>query len=361
MVKTLFAAAAATAALVLSGPARAYDFVPVAYGFTSPVYVAASPSDPSTLYVVERDGVIRIVRDGTAVGTLLDIHSQVWSDGEGGLLSIAFSPGYASNRLFYVDYTDLSRNTHVVEYRTGSDGTAIPSSARQLLFVEQVGSFPNHKGGQLAFDAQGRLYVGMGDGGSDPNSPLLNDPLNHAQDLGSRLGKLLRVDPLHSTSWKVVAYGLRNPWRFSFDNGNLWIGDVGAGNAEEVDFIEKSRINGLTNFGWSHYEGTRIYNRGVKVRGGGILTWPVYLYPHGDTCAIVGGYVYRGTTIPAARGRYFYGDYCSGGISSFKTGPKGRVGSPVRVATIPDLVSFGRAGTELYAVSVDGTIYALTA
>jgi glucose/arabinose dehydrogenase len=358
MVRTLLAVA--VAALVAGGSARAYDFTPVARGFANPVYVTTAPGDPATLYVVERAGAIRIVRDRATIGTLLDIHSQVWADGEGGLLSLAFSPRYASNHLFYVDYTDLSRNTHVVEYRTDAAGIAVPSSARQLLFVEQVGSFPNHKGGQLAFDKQGRLYVGMGDGGSDPNNPLLNDPLNHAQDLSSKLGKLLRVDPLHSTAWKIVAYGLRNPWRFSFDSGNLWIGDVGAGNAEEVDFIPKARIDGLTNFGWSHYEGTRIYNRGVKVRGTGALTWPVYLYPHNDTCAIVGGYVYRGTAVPAARGRYFYGDYCSGGIWSFKTGPKGRAGSPVRVSTVPDLVSFGRAGNELYAVSVDGTMYALT-
>jgi glucose/arabinose dehydrogenase len=361
MVKTSLAAVVAAAGLALAGTAQAYDFVPVAHGFASPVYITASPDDPGTLYVVERAGVIRIVRDGVITGTLLDIHEQVWADGEGGLLSLAFSPGYATNRLFYIDYTDLDRNTHVVEYRTAPDGTAVLSSARQLLFVQQVGSFPNHKGGQLAFDAQGRLYVGMGDGGSDPNSPLLNDPLNHGQDLTSQLGKLLRVDPLHSTTWKIVAYGLRNPWRFSFDNGNIWIADVGAGNAEEVDFIPKSRVNALTNFGWSHFEGTRIYNRKVKLQGKGKLTGPIYVYPHSDTCAIVGGYVYRGSAVPAARGRYFYGDYCSGAVWSFKTGAKGRAGSPTRASTIEDLVSFGRIGNELYAVSVDGTVYALHA
>ena len=349
MVKTLLPAL--VFALVLAGSARAFEFQQVATGLASPVYVATTPTDPSTLYVVERAGALRIVRDGAVVGTLLDIRDSVWSEGEGGLLSVAFSPSYATNRLFYVDYTDLDRNTHVVEYRTGLDGRAEPASARQLLFVHQV--YPNHKGGQLQFDRQGRLYVGMGDGGSDADRPLLNDPDNRAQNLSTQLGKLLRVDPTKSTSWQVVAYGLRNPWRFSFDRttGNLWLGDVGAGSYEEVNFLPSAQLARLTNFGWSHFEGPRVYNPKVKLRRAGTYVGPVYAYPHGQSsCGIAGGYVFRA--------RYFFGDVCSGFVWNFKVGPKGKAGPINKVDTLAGLVSFGMssAGT-LYAVSLDGAVY----
>jgi glucose/arabinose dehydrogenase len=336
---------------VAASAASASRFVPVAGGFDNPVYVAGAPGDVSTLYVVERAGTIRIVRGGQVVGTLLDIRDTVWSDGEGGLLSVAFSPEYATNGLFYVDYTDLDRNTHVVEYRTGPDGSAIPSSARELLFVQQVGGFPNHKGGQLAFDEQGRLYVGMGDGGTDPNNPARDDPLNHGQDLSSNLGKLLRAEPPALTTWTIVANGLRNPWRFSFDgrNGNLWLGDVGAGTFEEVDFLPRARLNALTNFGWSRYEGPSVYHPNVKLQGSGRLTLPVYAYLHGAACAIVGGYVYRA--------RYFYGDYCTDDVYAFKTGRKGRTSRPGQVGAVPGLVSFGLVGSNLYGASMQGTIF----
>jgi glucose/arabinose dehydrogenase len=342
------------AILLPARPASASGFVPVARGLDNPVYVAGAPGDVSTLYVVERAGAIRIVRSGQIVGTLLDIRDRVWSEGEGGLLSVVFSPHYTSDRLFYVDYTDLNRNTHVVEYQTGADGTAVPSSARELLFVEQVGGFPNHKGGQLAFDTQGRLYVGMGDGGTDPSNPGPNDPFDHGQDLSIDLGKLLRASPPAFTSWTIVAYGLRNPWRFSFDaaTGNLWLGDVGAGTYEEVDFLPRARLNALTNFGWSRWEGAWIYHPSVKLQGTGKLTAPVYLYQHlVGACAIVGGYVLHG--------RYYFGDFCTGGISSFRVGPKGRAGRAIDVGRVRDLVSFGLVGSVLYAVSMDGTVFRL--
>ena len=184
----LVVCAAAAAALCLAAAAGAYDFVQVATGFDQPVYVTTAPNDPATLYVVERAGDIRIVRDGQLVGTFLDIRSQVWSGGEGGLLSVAFHPKYAQNHLFYVDYTDLAHRTHVTEY-SSANGVAVPASARDLLVVAQ--KYPNHKGGDLQFDRRGRLYVGMGDGGSNDDS-LVNDPDNRGQDLKSRLGKLLQ-------------------------------------------------------------------------------------------------------------------------------------------------------------------------
>jgi glucose/arabinose dehydrogenase len=358
----LVVSAAAAAALCLVAAAGAYDFVQVATGFDQPVYVTTAPNDPSTLYVVERAGEIRIVRDGQSVGIFLDIRSQVWDGGEGGLLSVAFHPKYAQNHLFYVDYTDLDHRTHVTEF-SSANGVAVPASARDLLVVAQ--KYPNHKGGDLQFDRRGRLYVGMGDGGTNPGSPLLNDPDNRAQDLKSRLGKLLSVNPLVPSTWRVVGYGLRNPWRFSFDRatGDLWLGDVGAGSYEELDFRPAKKLDQLANFGWSHFEGPAVYNPKVKLRGKGVVAVPVLSYDHNfGGCSIVGGYVYRGSKVGAARGRYFFGDFCSGLIWSFKAGAQYRKTAIVKQleGTIQDLVSFGEsADGELYAVSIDGSIYAL--
>ena len=356
--------AAVSVALAAAGPAGAYSFQPIAAGFENPVYVTSAPGDAATLYVVERAGVIKIVRAGDVVGTLLDIRSGVWSDpeGEGGLLSVAFHPRYAQNHLFYVDYTDLNRDTHVVEYRTES-GVAVPSSARELLFVDQV--YPNHKGGQLAFDRRGLLYVGMGDGGSNPDVSTVNDPDNRAQDLTSRLGKLLRIDPLRAGGdWQMIGYGLRNPWRFSFDRqtGDLWIGDVGAGSREEVDFRTRASIGSLANFGWSRLEGEIVYNPKIKLQGKGKLVYPVWAYTHSlGSCAMIGGYVYRGARVPAARGRYFFGDLCSGVVWNFKVGKKGRASPVTRMPVhIPSVTSFGEDGNgELYAVSANGILFAL--
>jgi glucose/arabinose dehydrogenase len=361
--KPLLCVCIAVAALVLAAAASAYDFVQIANGFDQPVYVTTAPNDPSTLFVVERAGDIRIVRAGQIVGTFLDIRSQVWSDtaGEGGLLSVAFHPKYAQNHLFYVDYTALDHATHVAGYRS-ENGVAVPASARDLLVVAQ--KYPNHKGGDLQFDRRGRLYVGMGDGGETPGS-VLNDPDNRAQDLSSRLGKLLSIDPLASSPWRIVGYGLRNPWRFSFDRatGDLWLGDVGAGSWEELDFRPYAKLGRRANFGWSRYEGPAVYNPKVRLRGNAPLIPPVLSYRHDfGSCTIIGGYVYRGTTVAGARGRYFFGDFCSGFVWSFKAGAQYKRGPIVRLqeGTIPDLVSFGQgADGALYAVSIDGGIYAL--
>jgi glucose/arabinose dehydrogenase len=361
--RTLLAVCAvAAASLSLAAAAGAYDFVQIATGFDQPVYVTTAPDDPSTLYVVERAGDVRIVHDGQAAGTFLDIRSQVWSEGEGGLLSIAFHPRYAQNHRFYVDYTDLEHRTHVTEY-SSAGGIAVPSSARDLLVVAQP--YPNHKGGDLQFDRLGRLYVGMGDGGTNPDSPVLNDPDNRAQNSATRLGKLLRIDPLRSTTWHMVGYGLRNPWRFSFDRatGDLWLGDVGAGSFEELDFRSYAKLGQLANFGWSSYEGPAVYNPKVKLRGKGKLVFPVLSYNHDSaSCSIIGGYVYRGTRVGAARGRYFFGDFCSGFVWSFKAGAQLKRTPIIRQfeGVIQNLVSFGQgADGELYAVSIDGSIYAL--
>jgi glucose/arabinose dehydrogenase len=338
----LAAVAAVLLALWSAGAAGGRrDFAVYAQGFQSPVYVTSAPDDPSTLYVVEQAGTIKIVRGGQVAGTFLDIRDLVKSGGEQGLLSVAFSPQYATNHKFYVDYTDRNGDTRVVEYTGDRD------HARQLLFVHQP--YANHNGGQLEFDSKGYLYVGMGDGGS------AGDPQNRAQNLKSRLGKLLRIDPSRSgATWQLVAYGLRNPWRFSFDprNGNLWIGDVGQSSWEEIDFRPAAKIGTLANYGWPRYEGNATYDASRPFTTKGQFVRPVLTYSHGQGCSVTGGYV--------VGGRYYYGDFCSGTVWSFKAG-NGRLSAPVRVGHVGSVSSFGVDGNgTLYAVSLyDGVLFRL--
>lgn len=333
---------------------KALSFAPVVGGFDSPVYVTSAPGDPTTLYVVEQAGTIRIVRNGQIAGTFLDLRSIVKSGGELGLLSMAFSPHYATNHLFYVSYTDEHGNSRVARYRS-ANGSGVRSSGRILLTVHQP--FDNHKGGQLQFDKRGYLYIGFGDGGSE------GDPNQTSQNMHTRLGKMLRSKTrTPGNSWKVVGLGLRNPWRFSFDSAtdNLWIGDVGQDRFEEVDFRPARKLDKLANYGWSRYEGYSVYssshrytNRGQKVR-------PVLVYSHAHGCSITGGFVYRGSAVSGARGRYFYGDYCNGTIWSFRVGEQGRASAPVVSGNVPSVSSFGVDGNgELYALSLGGTLYRL--
>jgi glucose/arabinose dehydrogenase len=336
-----------------TGAAR-YSFAPMVSGLDAPTFVTNAPGDPTTLYVVEQPGTIKVVKNGRVTSTFLDIRSRVKSGGEQGLLSIAFSPQYATNHRFYVNYTDTSGDTRVVEFRS-ANGSGEAGTARQLLFVDQP--YDNHNGGQLEFDRKGFLYVGMGDGGSG------GDPENRAQNLQSRLGKLLRINPTRSGStWTIVGFGLRNPWRFSFDrkNGNLWIGDVGQNAWEEVDYRNVARIGRLANYGWPRFEGNAVYDSGKPYTAKGDPVSPVIVYSHSEGCSITGGYVYRGRAVPTAQGRYFYGDYCSGTIWSFKAG-NGRLSAARTEGRIDGLSSFGEDGNgELYAVSVtNGTLYRL--
>jgi glucose/arabinose dehydrogenase len=342
---TMRVISAALAALALgiwagSASGRASGWAQVASGFSSPVYVTSAPGDPGTLYVVEQPGTIKIVKNGQTTGTFLDIRDRVKSGGEQGLLSVAFSPQYQTNHKFYVDYSDTNGDTRVVEF------TGDRNHSRQLLFVDQP--YDNHNGGQLQFDSKGYLYVGMGDGGSG------GDPGNRAQNLKSRLGKLLRINPTRAGSaWQIVGYGLRNPWRFSFDkrNGNLWIGDVGQNRYEEIDYRPAARVGRVANYGWSKYEGRAVYDGAKPYVHKGDVVWPVVTYSHSVGCSVTGGYV--------VNGRYYYGDYCSGTIWSFKAG-SGRLSKPVPSGHIGNLSSFGVDGNNaLYAVSTDGALYKL--
>jgi len=347
------AAAATGLALARSNQPAALGIVEVASGFTRPVFVTAPRTEPGRLYVVEQPGVVRVViRGKRRAEPFLDIRSLVDSDGnEQGLLGLAFDPRYARNHRFYVNYTGKPNgDTYVVAYR--SDGTrAIRSSARLLLHVGQP--YSNHNGGMIAFGPDGKLYVGMGDGGAG------GDPENRAQNPDELLGKLLRLDPNGKAQPAISALGLRNPWRFSFDrrNGDLYIGDVGQNAIEEVDRVPggSSRVY---NFGWRVYEGRSVFEQGSL--GPGVLTPPIAQYTHDEGCTVVGGYVYRGKTVNAAAGRFFYGDYCAGTIWSLAA-KGGNVSSPRRESfQVQELSSFGEdAAGELYLVSLNGTIFRL--
>jgi hypothetical protein len=356
LVAVAAAAIAVATGFVPSTTKRAATFQPYVRGLSSPVFVASTQSQPDRIYVVEQPGRIRIVEGGRVTGTFLDITSRVLSGGEQGLLSMAFSPNYAQDHRFYVNYTDTNGDTRVVEFRADGD-RASADTARQLLFVDQP--YPNHNGGQLEFDRLGYLYVGMGDGGA------AGDPQDRAQNLSERLGKLLRTKPLASPlRWQIVGYGLRNPWRFSFDSktGNLWIGDVGQGNLEEIDFRTRAKIGKLANYGWNRYEGRSVYDGSNPLRKNGQLVFPVWQYSHASgACSVTGGYVYRGTEVSSAVGRYYYGDYCNGRLWSFRVSAKGRASAPrLEPTPMQGLSSFGEdAHGELYATLLDGSVYKL--
>jgi glucose/arabinose dehydrogenase len=335
--------------------ASAFRWALVRSGFDSPLHVAAAKSQPKRLYVVEQAGVIRVLVSGKLQSRpFLDIRSRVTSGGEQGLLSVAFHPKFAKNRLFYVDYTDVNGDTRIVQFKANKAGTAASAStARQLLFVDQP--YANHNGGQLAFGPDGLLYIGMGDGGSG------GDPGNRAQNPSARLGKLLKMNATKRGALPQIAgYGLRNPWRFSFDraNGDLYLGDVGQNEWEEVDYVAR-RNTGLKNFGWNVYEGNVRYSDNPLNPAGQLIS-PVRVYNHSLGCSVTGGFVYRGRAVAAARGRYFYGDYCSGRIWSLKI-VGGRATDVVQESQrLEELSSFGEdVRGELYAVTLTGRLYRL--
>ena len=350
----VLALALVVAACASATPQRdtALRLVPFAGGFASPIQVTAPRGSRGVIYVVEQGGLVRLVKAGKVQAQpFLDVRSLTRADGEQGLLGLAFAPNYATSRQFVIDYTDRNGDTRVVRYR--SKGTkALAASATQLLFVDQP--YSNHNGGNVAYGKDGLLYVGMGDGGAG------GDPENRAQNPNSLLGKILRLNPARpGTKPVIIADGVRNPWRFSFDraNGDLWLGDVGQGSIEEVDHVAWP-WKGLLNFGWDVYEGRASFEQ--KNLGPGKLVMPVSQYSHSRGCSITGGHVYRGSAVPAAKGRYFYGDYCSGTIWSLKLVNGFACQIRPEPFTVKTLTSFGEdAAGELYAVSGEGQVYKL--
>jgi glucose/arabinose dehydrogenase len=351
----MIASLLAAAALIVPGAQTQQQLSvrPFARGLSPLTAIASTPAEPRRLYAVEQRGVIRYFVNGRLSGMFLDLRDRVLSGGEQGLLSVAFHPAYRRNHRFYVNYTDRNGNTRVVEFRSRR-GRGVKSTARQLLFVEQP--YANHNGGQLEFDRKGLLYVGMGDGGS------AGDPGNRAQRMSERLGKLLRTNPLRRpVRWEIVGLGLRNPWRFAFDRANddLYIGDVGQNSWEEIDYRPSSKVGTLANYGWKVFEGRERFSN--TQLGAGELVAPVHVYATaGGNCTVIGGYVYRGRAVAAARGRYFFGDYCSGIVWSLRI-VDGRAVDPRREGFRAEgLASFGEdVAGELYLATQDGRIFKL--
>jgi glucose/arabinose dehydrogenase len=328
-----------------------------------PLAIAVRPGDPA-LYVAEKTGRVVAISDGAEPRTVLDLSGRVSLGSEQGLLGLAFSP---DGRYLYVDFTDVNGDTRVSEFRF--DGRrADPSSRREVLFVHQP--FSNHNGGELEFGPDGYLYIGLGDGGSG------GDPYGNGQSLSTMLGKILRISPRPSggrpygipkdnpfvgtmaATPEIWAYGLRNPWRFSFDRatGDLWIGDVGQVEWEEVD-VGPAGSGGL-NFGWNRFEGSHPYVGGDDASG---ITMPVYEYPHdGGVCAVTGGFVYRGSAIPDLVGAYVFGDYCDGGLQAFVLRDGEVTGRRRLGPRVDGLASFGEdAEGELYVCALSGEVYEL--
>lgn len=338
-------------------------------GLGDALFVTAAPGQPNRLYIVQQSGRVLILQNGRLLKTpFLNVSSLISSGGEQGLLGLAFHPRYASNGRFYVNYTNRAGDTRVVEYRRASANRANPRSARRLLAIDQP--FANHNGGHLAFGPDGRLYVGTGDGGSG------GDPQGNGQRVDTLLGKILRIDVDTRTGGlpygipadnpyatgggrrEIYSYGLRNPWRFSFDRatGDIWIGDVGQSEIEEIDHRPEGGARGA-NFGWNAFEGTRPFG---GTRRGSEPVPPVAEYSHDKGCSVTGGYVSRGTRAPSLAGRYVYADFCSGRVWSMRAGENpgdvreetGRLGR-----SVSNVTSFGEGlGGDLYMLA-GGTLY----
>jgi glucose/arabinose dehydrogenase len=332
--------------------------------FQRPLFLAAAPGDAARLYVVEQRGVVRSFSRDAPGGSevFLDIAAKVSRKGEEeGLLGLAFHPHYAQNGLFYVYYSGTgTRRQIVARYRADpAKGIADPSSEK--ILHEMADPFRNHNGGMLAFGPDGMLYIGTGDGGA------AGDPHDSGQRLDTLLGKILRVTPEGTVPpdnpfaqrpgarGEIWAWGLRNPWRFSFDRqtGALWAGDVGQNEWEEIDVIVKGG-----NYGWRLFEGDASYENPQK-RPANEFIAPVATYDHRQGCSVTGGYVYRGKRVPALAGQYLYADFCSGTVWALPADGAGRR-TGRRIATVPQPSSFGEddAG-EVYVTSFDGGIYRL--
>lgn len=339
--------------------------------FEAPVFLAWVPGDEGLLAVVEQAGRILTFSDDDAVTgyhVLLDISGQVLSGGEQGLLGLAFDPEYAGNGIFYVYYsTDNPRRTVLSRFTAGNGDqrTADPDSEQVLLEVEQP--YANHNGGTILFGPDGLLYLGLGDGGSG------GDPMGNAQDTSTLLGSIIRIDVSGDGAYtvpednpfvnqagargEVWAFGFRNPYRFSFDRatGELWAGDVGQSDREEIDLVVKGG-----NYGWNLFEGNSEYRNPDGLPPSDFQP-PVIDYGRSAGLSVIGGYVYRGNRFPVMDGIYFYGDYGSGNLWALVYGDGSLLSNEI-VANVPAISSFGEDGYgELYVVSLEGGIYRLVA
>ncbi len=334
----------------------------VKHRFSKPIFLTTSPDKTDRKFVVEQNGRIFIIQRDKVLSTpFLDISPQLSTGGERGLLGLAFHPKYSSNKRFFVNYTRAKdRATVIAEYHVSSNPNTALKHESILLVIPQP--YGNHNGGMIAFGPDHYLYIGMGDGGSG------GDPENYAQNTQELLGKLLRIDvdqphpygiPSDNPFVKkrdrpeIYAWGLRNPWRFSFDRqtGALWAGDVGQNKWEEIDVIQKGK-----NYGWRFLEGTHCFNPETHCRKIENLVDPVteYAHEHGR-CSVTGGYVYRGTTIPSLQGSYIFGDFCTGEIWGYQDGS-----TQLLIDTDLQISSFGEdQDGELYVLGHGGEIVRL--
>ncbi|MEQ8766052.1 MAG: PQQ-dependent sugar dehydrogenase [Planctomycetota bacterium] len=348
----------------------------VASNLAMPVELAVPPGDTQRLFIAEKGGTIAILENGALIPVpFLDISGLVSGGSEQGLLGLTFDPDYASNGRFYVYYTDGLGDSVLARYLVSAadPNLAEPAADEILLVVDQPE--PNHNGGRLAFGPDGYLYVGLGDGGG------AGDPTGTGQDTTDLLGSLLRLDVSGASGYaippdnpfagdavnrqEVFSYGLRNPWRFSFDRstGDLYIGDVGQREREEIDLALVSRGAGSGfNFGWNITEGFTCYEPPSGCDAAGLVL-PVLDYDHSDGCSVTGGFVYRGSALPSEfQGVYFYGDYCEGWIRSFRFDGTAATELTEWASLGPGepITSFGEddAG-ELYVLTAAGNVYRL--
>jgi glucose/arabinose dehydrogenase len=344
---------------------------------SSPVFLTAPTGDVGRLFIVEQGGLIRILNslDGTPRATpFLDVAGLIVTGGERGLLGMAFDPNYAGNGRFYIYYTNTAGDIVIARYGVSSNPDIANAGAQAILKTIAHPTNQNHNGGMLAFGPDGCLYAGIGDGGGS------GDPNGNAQNTNSLLGKILRLDPETGSACgtdnpfangtggapEVWSFGLRNPWRFSFDRstGVLYIGDVGQDQREEVDAVVGPNAGQGVNFGWNIMEGFACFNPPSGCNSSG-LTPPILDYSHdAGACSVTGGYVYRGTLNPAVNGSYFYADYCAGFVRSFQL----QGGQPSSQNTWPllspggQITSFGEdARGELYILTQTGGLSRIVA
>jgi hypothetical protein len=343
-------------------------------GFSHPLFVTSPPGDSHRLFVVERTGTIRIIKDGVLLPRpFLDITGKVDDGVEQGILGMAFPADYATRRIFVLHYVDPNIDVRISRWHVASAAADVADTTEdRLLRVPQP--IGDHNGGMVAFGRDGYLYASIGDGG------CCGDPDGHGQDRSELLGSLIRIDVPATGDFRVPPsnpwatsveiarelwnYGLRNPWRFSFDRstGDLYLADVGDGSREEVNVIPHTSHGG-ENLGWRITEGLECYLGGPCDASG--ITQPVLDYGHDQGCAVMGGYVYRGAAIPALRGTYFYADFCGGWVRSFRW----KNGQASERKEYPGLLpagsnpnSFGEdAAGELYLTTEQGDLYRIEA
>ncbi len=358
---------------LLAGPALAQTatidgtavaFEQVGAGFARPVDIAALPGS-ERLLVVEKTGTVRFLEDGAPGAVLLDLSGEVSDGNEQGLLGLAFDPDFATNGRLYVDFTDRAGDTQIVSYRV-ADGVADLGSAMTLLSIGQPQS--NHNGGWIAFGPDGLLYIATGDGGGGGDQ---HGETGNGQNTGVLLGKILRIDPNSGAPYaippgnpfaqgsgapEIFLYGVRNPWRNSFDGDTLYIADVGQNAWEEINALPLADAAGA-NLGWRTMEGRECYPPGsMCVQGGFVM--PIHVYSHDEGCSITGGLVYRGAALPALAGRYFFADYCAGIVESLRLAD----GAATDLAPVGDslgnVTAFGTdAAGEMLVLTDDGLVF----